>query len=343
MKFPYLVSIVVPVYNADKYLEKTIESFINQTYKQIEIILVNDGSTDNSQQIIDEYAKKDERISSITTENKGAPHARNTGLDSANGEFIVFFDADDVMLPDEITILCSGLGEDIDLVIGSRNKITEDGRIFQTDKLKDGVFDPKSDDIKYLINISPFPNNKLYSKKVLIDNKIRFHDIRIAQDANLYLKYLSVCKNVRTISQSVCLYRVVDNSISRTYSKKVIDIINCEEDISQFTKEYGADKSFISAMNTVFIKYCYGQIMKIGFMKDISAREEVLNTIGEYVLRLVNQSRLDKEQAKHYIVKIKRMLAYKNWYTSSFYCLYRKVAKWIRQTAIKLMVKINRS
>ena len=340
MKSPSLVSIVVPVYNAEKYLNKAIESFMGQTYKQIEIILVNDGSTDNSQQIINEYEKKDGRIRSITTDNKGAPHARNTGLDSANGEYIIFFDADDMMLPDEIELLCNGAGEGIDLVIGSRKKMTEDGKIFQTDKLKDGVYD-HSTDIMYLISISPFPNNKLYSKKVLIDNNIRFHNVRIAQDANVYIKYLSVCRKVRTISEPVCLYRIVDNSISRTYSKKVIDIIECVENISRYVRKHGADDLFITAMNTIFVKYCYGQIMKIGYMNDKPSREEVLNTIGKYVLDKADQNTLDNEKSEKYIVKIRRMMAFKKWYTSSLYCVYRKTVKWARQIAAKLVVKMK--
>ena len=89
------ISIIIPVYNAEKYLEKCLDSVINQTYKNIEIICVNDGSKDNSLKILEEYAKKDERIKIITQENKGVSVARNTGIKAVSGEYIMFVDSDD--------------------------------------------------------------------------------------------------------------------------------------------------------------------------------------------------------------------------------------------------------
>ncbi|MGL6057799.1 MAG: glycosyltransferase family 2 protein, partial [Culicoidibacterales bacterium] len=84
-----LVSVVVPVYNVAQYLPKCLDSIVNQTYKNLEIILVNDGSTDNSLEIIHEYAKKDSRIMVIDQENGGLSDARNTGVKQINGEYIV--------------------------------------------------------------------------------------------------------------------------------------------------------------------------------------------------------------------------------------------------------------
>ena len=90
------ISIIVPVYNSENYVKKTIESLVKQTLKEIEIILVDDGSKDNSGKICDEYAKKDERILVIHKENAGQAKARNTGIDIAKGKYIMFLDADDM-------------------------------------------------------------------------------------------------------------------------------------------------------------------------------------------------------------------------------------------------------
>lgn len=328
------ISIIIPVYNAEKFLRETIQSVLSQTYHNIELILVNDGSSDNSQQIIDEFEKIDTRIISITTENMGAPHARNTGFDASSGEYVIFFDADDIMLPNEVTLLCSNICEGVELVIGSRDKITENGKTFRSDRLKAGTYDPTTKDIEYLASISPFPNNKLYSSKVLKSKQVRFHDVKIAQDANLYLKYLSVCRNVVVISECVCLYRVVGNSISRTYSNKVIDIIRCVKNIEGFALENKANDYYITAMYAAFIKYCYGQIMKIGFMKDKKTRLEVLDTIGSYVLSLSISKKIENKHALRLIAEIKKMLDSKKWYTSSTYCFYRKISMVLRQFAI---------
>ena len=89
------VSVIISVYNVEKYLARCLDSVINQTLKDIEIICVNDGSTDNSAQILEEYAQKDERIKVITQVNSGLSEARNTGMSASTGEFIAFLDSDD--------------------------------------------------------------------------------------------------------------------------------------------------------------------------------------------------------------------------------------------------------
>ena len=92
------VSIIVPVYNVEKYLDRCMESLLNQTLKDIEIILVDDGSPDNCPQICDEYAKKDSRVKVVHKVNAGLGYARNSGLDVASGEYVAFVDSDDYVL-----------------------------------------------------------------------------------------------------------------------------------------------------------------------------------------------------------------------------------------------------
>ena len=119
----YLVSIIVPVYNRESFLEKCVESIINQTYKNIEIILVNDGSTDGSGMICDAYAQKDRRITVIHKNNEGVTKARIEGVISAKGEFISFVDSDDYISSDCIEILVENQKrQDADLVAGQRYK-----------------------------------------------------------------------------------------------------------------------------------------------------------------------------------------------------------------------------
>ena len=92
-----LISVVVPVYNVEQYLKKCLDSIIKQKYNNLEIIIVNDGSTDNSQKICQEYVKKDKRIKLITQKNQGLSAARNTGIDNAHGKYISFVDSDDYL------------------------------------------------------------------------------------------------------------------------------------------------------------------------------------------------------------------------------------------------------
>jgi glycosyltransferase involved in cell wall biosynthesis len=96
------ISIIVPLYNTERYLQRCFDSLVNQTLKEIEIILVNDGSTDNSSKICDEYAKRDRRIKVIHKENGGVSSARNTGMELASGEFLAFVDSDDYVTKEYI-------------------------------------------------------------------------------------------------------------------------------------------------------------------------------------------------------------------------------------------------
>ena len=108
------VSIIVPVYNCEKWLPDCIESLTRQTYSELEIILVNDGSTDGSLSICKKYEKQDERIYLVNKKNGGVSSARNTGLKHANGEWVTFVDADDWLETDAIERICRELQEDID-------------------------------------------------------------------------------------------------------------------------------------------------------------------------------------------------------------------------------------
>lgn len=149
-----LVTVIVPVYNVEKYLSRCVDSIINQSYKNLEIILVDDGSTDSSGAICDEYANKDSRVKVIHKENNGVSSARNTGLDSANGVYIAFVDADDYI--------------ELDLVTKAYRSITDSG----ADLLKFGVYEEYYAVTGQLVTSKPFsPNNFLVDNKESIKAK----------------------------------------------------------------------------------------------------------------------------------------------------------------------------
>ena len=122
-----MISVIVPVYNVEKYLRACLESIVNQTYRDLEIILVDDGSTDSSGIICGEYAEKDARVKVIHKENGGASSARNAGLNIAQGEYITFVDSDDTIELDMIDCLLSSVRE-ADVVI-CKARIVREGEI----------------------------------------------------------------------------------------------------------------------------------------------------------------------------------------------------------------------
>lgn len=188
------VSVIMPVYNAEKYLAKSIDSILNQTLKEFELILVNDGSKDNSKCICDEYKLKDDRIKVIHKINEGACIARNTGLENAIGEYIQFIDADDYiennMLEEQYNLAKETQAEVV--MCGMKYDIHQkNGQIiYEESSYKDMIL-KSQDDIKPIFMdlfdnlLFNYTHNKLYKASFLKDNNLRFIDwLPIDQDTN---------------------------------------------------------------------------------------------------------------------------------------------------------------
>jgi glycosyltransferase involved in cell wall biosynthesis len=179
-----LISVIVPVYNVEKYLPRCIESILNQTYRNFELILVDDGSTDRSGQICDEYKVKDERIRVLHKPNGGQSEARNEGIEQARGEYINFFDADDFAEKDILEYLISLARKyNADLVVTAPVLLYESGRTRDlVSSLKEGVY-PRKEVYRSILlqtGIEAQSWGKLY-KKFLFD-KIRYPVGEIYED-----------------------------------------------------------------------------------------------------------------------------------------------------------------
>lgn len=165
-----LISIITPVYNAEKYLSKCIESILNQSHKNIELILVDDGSPDASGKICDTYAEKDARVKVIHKQNQGQGIARNKALDVATGDYVMFVDSDDWVEPDFCeTALNAALKNEADIVCFGYNTVTEEGeitsKVFTRNPRTIGVSDGIKDLILRTDVIYNYPCNKLFSRK----------------------------------------------------------------------------------------------------------------------------------------------------------------------------------
>ena len=169
-----VVSVIVPVYNVEKFIFKTVNSILNQDYKNIEIILVDDGSPDNSARIIDELAKKDNRIVCVHKENGGVSSARNAGLKIATGEYVTFIDGDDWVEPNYVSYLLN-LVEKNKCEIGMNKNNYSDDNMNSSDR-EYVVSDEKAIEWIYLGNIFVAVWNKIYSMPFLKKNNILFDE-----------------------------------------------------------------------------------------------------------------------------------------------------------------------
>ena len=208
-----LVTIITPVYNVSKYLPKCLDSLINQTYKNLEIILINDGSTDNSGDICDEYSKKDDRIKVIHKENGGVSSARNAGLKVMSGQWLFFVDPDDwIELATCEKILDLALATNSDIYaygILIHNEDSEDTRK-ESDTSLEGKIE-KIDALKYIITGSAFSKaiwNKFYKKSAIQD--IYFDEqFKIGEDVAWLLEAVSKSKDIYYISQVFYNYLIL--------------------------------------------------------------------------------------------------------------------------------------
>lgn len=169
-----LVSVIIPIYNVEKYIKKTVQSVIKQEYKGIEIILVDDGSPDNSSRIIDELAKKDDRIVCIHKENGGVSSARNAGLKIAKGKYVTFIDGDDWVEPDYISYLLNLVEDNKCEIAMNKNNFSDYNK--KSSEKEYVVRAEKAIEWIYLGNIFVAVWNKIYKTSLLKDNHISFDE-----------------------------------------------------------------------------------------------------------------------------------------------------------------------
>lgn len=195
-----LISIIIPIYNAEKYLKKNIDSILKQTYKNFELLLINDGSTDSSLKICTEYAKTDVRIKIFSQKNSGPSSARNKGLEYATGEYVCFIDADDYVEESYLSSFINALSNNTDIVIGgyycqrfNGNEILE-----QYSKQVECIADISSTIMSLKeTNLFGFLWNKLYRKQIFDDNQIRFDTSLFSmEDEHMLLQYFSKAKKI---------------------------------------------------------------------------------------------------------------------------------------------------
>lgn len=238
------ISVVVPVYNVEKYLKECIDSIINQTLEDIEIICVNDGSTDSSLDILNDYAKKDSRIIVINKSNSGYGHTMNMGLNAATGEYIGIIESDDFADKNMFEDLYKLAKEyDADIVKGdwynywSKNKFArKNNRISSAKALK--LTNSKQD--KSLLRINPSVWSAIYKKKFLNKYNIRFLETPGAsyQDLAFSFKVFALAEKLILTDKAYLYYRQ-DNMNSSVKSKtKVYCVCDEYEEIDRFLEEY---------------------------------------------------------------------------------------------------------
>ena len=278
-----MISIIIPVYKVEKYLKQCLDSVINQTYRNLEIICINDDSPDNSLKILEEYKEKDKRIKIINQENQGLAGARNTGIDSAQGEFIFFLDSDDDLPLNAIEKLYNKQKEkNADIVIGGRNIVTEKRKVQFLPKEYDKPLEFK----EYISNsfkIGDFRAvawGKLYKTKIIKENLLYFPKGMLYEDLLFVMKYLYYSSKIIILSESIYNYRYDrGDSIVNSINKKDVDCLKTVEELEKFFYE---KKLEIILEEDYYIKYIMEWIIYATIGKFYKKKVKY-KTLNEYI------------------------------------------------------------
>lgn len=303
---PFL-SIVVPVYNVEKYIHQCIDSILKQDFKDYELIIVDDGSPDNCPQICDEYSRKDARITVIHKENGGVSNARNTGIEHSNGKYIYFVDSDDWLEPYSLKKLCDiALVTNADVVFtdcierfesGKENRVFLFSKSFTTSdknlisQIQKAVLCHKKNPffVQGADNAYPAPWSKLIKREIVISNSIRFDPyVKGVYDDGLFTE--EVLEHTNSVSYSkVCTYnyRILTSSIVHAFREDMVEKFekNCEK-MNDFISKYNKGQDFILSEYARRIAYLSSFMSAYYFSEDNTKSkkevyEDLKNTLNK--------------------------------------------------------------
>lgn len=295
------ISIIIPVYNAEKYINATLDSILNQTFKDIEVILVNDGSLDNSLSICKKYAEGDSRIIVLNKKNEGVSIARNTGIKSSSGEYILFIDADDWIEPDMCEILYNNITKyDGDICFCNHIKEFDNksekiafnakGHIIEKDSIKKEIIlqliEEEDINLKHSRESFRSPWGKLFKSSIIKNNKIIFNkDLVIGEDFIFDIEYLKYAKKAVMAEEFLYHYRISNESTLGRYKKepwavykKLLINLQC------YLKDNFKEEEYFYRLNKLKLKYfliCIDNEMSILNPKTIWEKRKYISSICE--------------------------------------------------------------
>ncbi len=277
------VSIIVPIYNTEEYLEKCIESLLNQTYRNIEIILINDGSTDNSEQIIKQY--NDSRIVYISKENEGIGKTRNLGIQIAKGKYIMFIDSDDYIRKDCVEKMLHTITEKrADMVVSNYYK----DFMGTIEEIKIPYFKPTTllKDPNILLGLNLGPCNKIYTKSLL--KEIKFGEELKYEDVLFVIEALKKAKKIVKIEEYLSYYVIHSESETTIRDERIFDMISiCKKTYdllhSSVEKKY---------MTNFFVKILTDYAAQCRYISNRKTRNAFINESLDFLYQI------DKEWTK---------------------------------------------
>lgn len=280
------VSVIVPVYNMEKYLNQCMDSLVNQTLKNIEIIVINDGSTDKSLEILNNYKKKyPNKVKIIDQENQGISVARNNGLKIASGKYVGFVDSDDYVEFDMFESLLNQIeNSDSDIVICNYKEFNITTHDFKNISVVHNLnCENIYDDPSIINSIDYAPWNKLFKKDLFDD--ISFPKNLKYEDLNAILKVFLNAKKITKLDKYLYIYRIIGTSETRTINKKVKDILPILSDLIGYSKSINTYKVIKKDLEKMMVDKLFYYLIYSYQLNDkkfiLSFRKEIIKFLSK--------------------------------------------------------------
>lgn len=280
------VSVIVPIYNTERYLRRCLDSIVNQTLEELEIILVDDGSTDASGQILKEYEiKYPKKVKVYTKENGGQGAARNLGIQKSSGKYIGFLDSDDYVDTKMFETMYLAAEQGLcDLVECNYHYLCEEGK--RTKELRTrGSIRQYRNQKDMFINPQVSPCNKLYRREVLMHQAVEFPEGLIYEDTGFYIKTIPFIKKEHYVNDRLYYYFLRNSStMNSNKNKKVGDIFPVLSDILDFYKKNNIYETFQKELEYFCVKILLcSSLSRIGRIKDHKLASELYEATYSYI------------------------------------------------------------
>ncbi len=254
------VSVIVPVYNVEEYIEKCLESLVNQTLKDIEIIIVDDGSPDNSYKIISKYLKKYKNILYLKKENGGLSSARNYGLKYAKSDYIFFLDSDDFLKPNSLELLYNkAIEKKFDLTVSKTNFIFPEKEQIVDAGINHDLL-TKEDIKKNMIYLFPAACGKLYKRSVI--KNLKFKEGIWFEDVEFNFRLYPLLNTIAYLDQDTVQYIQRENAITKTFNKRLFNYIDNFNGLVEYYKKNNYYFKYYEELEYSYVRYLYATFIK---------------------------------------------------------------------------------
>lgn len=302
------ISIILPVYNSESTVRETIESVISQSYENYELIIINDGSTDRTKEICEEYDKSC-KIKLINIKNSGPSHARNIGIEESDGKYIMFIDSDDTYSKEMLKSMHKCITKNsVDLVV-CNYYCKNNSNIKRVCNISDGVFRniQIEECIETLMKNKLFNViwNKIYFSDIIKDNNIRFNEnIELGEDYCFNIDYFESIKDVYIIGESLYTYKIMTNSVCTKYRENLFEL---KMNNINYQKEMYLRKSFsIAPLVDKYLDCLKSSVMTIESNKSLEFKQKMrkINEQIDVIDKVINNIKIKNINKENKLIRI---------------------------------------